>query len=256
MMGQDGKACQVERMQTVRKLIIIPMLLFCLNANAETRLYFSSTDPSPISPSYSSEWEKTNNSDRLRCLTKPSNSAMSDKTSTNGNNGLDDNDILTRQYVSDPLKAQTISGTAIAQIRCQVTNTLANASPAILVKVVSGDGSTTRGTLFSEFSDDISGSVEFSSTMTNRTFPASGTATLSAVAAQLGDRIVVEIGCRYNTTAGGTRTMTHSFGDNSGSDLPENNTETNPFNPWIEFSQDIEFAPVIYDSTLYDATLY
>jgi len=153
----------------------------------------------------------------------------------------DDYDTLALQFVSDPISAQTITGTIKGQIKCLESSALANFSYAIVVKVVSGDGSTVRGTLYTDFSD--TGAEFDDATRTNRKFPAAGSA-LGSVVAQAGDRIVIEIGARKNGTNASSRTATLTVGDSVASDLPEDEVETGVLNPWIEFSQTIKFSIV------------
>jgi hypothetical protein len=58
-------------------------------------------------------------------------------------------DVCIRRFVSDPLVgAQTISGTLFGQMYIGQSNTGMNALPQIMVKVISGDGTTLRGTLY------------------------------------------------------------------------------------------------------------
>ena len=68
---------------------------------------------------------------------------------------------------------------------------------------------------------------------------ADGDAT-GAVTALAGDRIVVEIGFS-NTTGGTSITGTLNFGDDSATDLGDNETDTAANNPFVEFSTEIIF---------------
>lgn len=145
-------------------------------------------------------------------------------------------DALARQYISDPLTEQTISGYVKGQLRVYQANSGDDFCRAIIVKVVSNDGSTVRGTLLSHFPASLTS--EFATSLTNRYYPPS--TALTPVDAEDGDRIVVEIGWRdFNATS--WIFAYFRFGDDAASDLPENETSTDDYNPWIEFSADLEF---------------
>jgi len=146
-------------------------------------------------------------------------------------------DQLIGQWISEPLAAQTISGTVKGQMRARESGSAADARAQVVIKVVSGDGQTVRGTLV-----DFSGaalSSEFSTTMTNRKFPlaAISPVTMSSVVAQAGDRLVIEIGSRRSGADPGSTEF--RLGESGGSDLPEDETTTQDQNPWMEFSSAI-----------------
>lgn len=84
-----------------------------------------------------------------------------------------------------------------------------------------------------------------SSTLTNRR----DTATSSSLTVEAGDRIIIEIGTGGNPNTGATHSSTISYGDDSGTDLPENDTETAANNPWVEFPNTITFL------TAYEVTV-
>jgi len=209
--------------------------MFAGHSQAITRFYLPASGAAEVSPSFNSSWNKTSDADRIRCVTTKINTTMASKTSSE-NVSTNPYDFLTRQYVSDPVAGQTISGTVKAQIRAQESNNAANFNRAIVIYVVSNDGATVRGTLLSI----LGGGSEYSnSALTNRNFPAS--TALSSVTAQNGDRIVIEIGTDSTNTSTTNRTATHSFGDDSSTDLPEDETTKSADNPWVEFSGDIIF---------------
>lgn len=227
-------------------LIIVFILTLSNMVFAGTRFYLpSSGSVSGVSPSFGPGWE-LNPPTRLKCVTSKINSSMSTVSRSDGGNQADDVDVGTRQYTSDPIAAQTISGTVKGQIRGFMNQSSSNYSPAIIIKVYSKNGTTLRGTLLSSFSDDASSGHEFSSsTHTNRKFPDGGSASLTSVDAQEGDRIVIEIGARRNASGVSGRSFELVIGDNASSLLPEDTTTTTALNPWIEFSQTIRFPTII-----------
>jgi len=199
-----------------------------------TRFYLPSTGAAEVSPAFDAGWVNIPaNVDRLKCVTTRINSAMVDAQRT-VTVGASEETVLVRQYVSAPIAAQTISGTVKLQARAREEAAGMNARDFLLLKVVSNDGSTVRGTLLALNSYK---NTELNTTLTNKTW-ADGDA-LTSVTAQAGDRIVAEIGVAWLSIL--NRSCWVNFGDNSATDLPENETETAAYNPWLEFSMDIVF---------------
>ena len=143
-----------------------------------------------------------------------------------------DRDILFRQYVSDPLVVQTIPGQTIRlQVRGRETLATQDMFLTWSVKVVSEDGGTVRGTLASIRRDG----TELDTVLTNR----GDSAPADSITLQSRDRLVFEIG------TGGDPLVSHdtdlSIGDDNATDLPQNDTETSAFNPWIELGATLTF---------------
>lgn len=202
-----------------------------------TRFYLQNSGAAPVSPSYSAGWEQNGEADRVKLERKAQTSLVSTLT----DNALTipittTQDILNRQYVSEPLPAQTISGTFSLVVRCVETDTNANATLATLVYVVSNDGTVSRGTLFSVFGTD----TEFGTTAATRIVNA---AAITAQTAQFGDRIVVEIGLTA-TVPLALDGASQRFGTSAASDFALTSALTTDLNPWCEFSQDL------WDTTL------
>lgn len=216
-----------------------------------TRFYLARNIAAPVETTPHAEWDETSD-------WYPNWSTLMSPTPTGSWSGLNTRtdtdtvstgnlDILLAQFVSDRLDAQTISGTLKGQMRASESSTNANMRSQVIVRVVSADGLTVRGTLYGGDLTAGSGSPtsEWATTLTNRRFPSgSGGVALSSVDAQLGDRIVIEVGCRAHNTSSTTYTATLQFGyeDFNGFDLPEDETNTaGQGNPWFEFSDDIAF---------------
>jgi hypothetical protein len=154
-------------------------------------------------------------------------------TATAGQKALD------RVYVSDPLSPQTISGTVKMQLMTREYATTDNVDQInLLIKVVSGNGATLRGTLLAL--GNYASTAEFINNATHRNKKGADGDALSSVVCQEHDRIVVEIGY-CNSTAGTTPEASAKFGENA-ADLPENETQTTDGAGWIEFSGDIAFS--------------
>lgn len=158
--------------------------------------------------------------------------------------GVAGDNILDRIFISDPLSAQTISGTVVswtASLSSSNNPALSTAWGEYEIYVVSGDGVTVRGTLLAlagSSSGEIAGTVYIS-----YQFIPSGTA-LSSLAVQAGDRLVIKMGFHIQNTDG-----TGTGGGAWGSDAignPDTPTDGSTVNddtwPWIEFSGAISFG--------------
>lgn len=229
------------RLGIILAFIFLVLVIFCPSCLAQTRLYLPSTGAAAVNPSFSAGWEDTGGADRIALATAAGGStAQTGKTVTDANNTID-TDLLARQYVSPPLNgAQTISGTIKGQVKASESANPQNAFPQMTVYVVSNDGLTVRGTAMAMHSSALSS--EFSTSNVNRKFPlaALSPVTLSSVSASDCDRIVIEYGSRNNSTGTGA-TITLVFGDDSASDLAENETQSTTADPWVEFSATISF---------------
>lgn len=201
------------------------------------RFYMPSTGAADVSPTFGGGWADTALGDRRKCVTTRISSAMTDTIFTTIA-GTSAQFVLRRQYVSAPLQAGTLSGTIKGQVRASGSGT--NSTLAVGIFVVSNDGSTVRGTALANTASQLTTTpprFAGSSVKTNRQMlDASDSASiaLSTVTVQSGDRLVIEIGVRE--LAGGGINGTLVFGDNSGTDLPEENSTSATNNPWIEFS--------------------
>jgi len=205
-----------------------------------SRFYMPSDDtasPDPnfaaISPAFDGAWEETGAAIRRQLGVAKGASASSSETFTYSGLSASD-DLLWYQFVSPPIAAQTVSGTVKGQVRVAEGASTDDERAQVVIRVLSNDGSTVRGTLLAASAASLSS--ELSTTLTNRKFPlaAISPATLSSVAASAEDRIVVEIGVRHHG-ATTTSAAIAVAGEDSGSDLAEDETDTTG-DPWIEFS--------------------
>ena len=207
-----------------------------------TRWYLPSTATPDVSPAFDAEWDVTDavtvGDYRGQMVRTPSGSPVVEQRITKPTSNVLNQDAIAKQFVSEALAAQTISGTVKGQIRTQHTSASANDRAQIIVRVVSNDGSTVRGVLYAGDPETLSGSPtsEFSTSNVNRRFPRGTEGALSPLAISAGDRLVVEVGVRWHTTSTSTYGSELHFYDDAVSDLPENETEGAALNPWVEFS--------------------
>lgn len=197
------------------------------------RFYLPNTGTAVISPSFNGAWEQTGQADRIMMVNKLTQSVLdplTDKTVTVPI--TTSQQILVRQFVSEPLEAQVFPSVNQIDIYIKVSEdaVTTNANLAWVVTVVSNDGSTLRGTLASM----STAASEFPTTAAS--LHVSGG--LNSVTAQMGDRIVFEIGVdAVAPTASGTATM--KFGDSAGVDYSGGN-DTADKNPFIDFFVDVK----------------
>jgi|SRR6185503_5551524 len=213
-----------------------------------SRLYFPETLAAPVTPPApvgSTEWEHINGVTRA-LLVEPDGSTLTTTAYTpDAADDLTNRDSCHRQYVSEPLQLQTISGNVTGQFQC--LEALANCNLFLTLKILvcSFDGATTRATLLAI---TRATSLELALSLTNRTFPS--TALSSYTTVNLGDRLVIEVGLGGNITSGTGGNVGHNgsirFGCSAaGGDLAVNETETGTtLRPWIEFANSLQwFAP-------------
>ena len=138
-------------------------------------------------------------------------------------------DVMILKFVSEPIPAQTISGTLTWVIGALEDAGSANDFYKIHAYVVSNDGATLRGTL-------LSNNVDTSEWPTAAQGQAPAAAkTLSEVTAQVNDRIVIEIGYDAQNSQAVERIGTLWYGG-TGSDLTAGGDETT-LTGWFEFSE-------------------
>lgn len=196
-----------------------------------TRFYLSNGGTAAVSPAYSATWEVSTDADRkplVRKLLLSATDALADKTINIPN--LTSQDILSRQFVSEPLPPQVITGTVSLVISATESGVTSNGTLAVAVTLVSQDGATVRGVMFSVFGTD----TEYATTASTRIVNAQA---LTQQTAQTGDRIVVEIGTTATTPA--LTTNTHRYGTSAATDFALTSALTTDLNPWIEFSQNL-----------------
>lgn len=212
-----------------------------------TRLYLPGTlaDEAglPFSAPFDPGWEHMANAYRRRAQPAPSGTAMQMQAAPN-ETGANNRDILLRQYLFGPLAAQTLAGTVKGQIRAKAgwssngSTYWDHGRAQMLVKVVAGDGSL-RATALAMTS---ASTPEFDiSAHVNARFPqgwSGAGATLTGVDIKRGDFLVLEIGLRRSLT-GGQVYSELVFGDSAAGDLAEDEADTDPDNPWVEFSANL-----------------
>lgn len=215
-----------------------------------TRFYFPLDTAAAVSPTVSSEWEHVEATPvRRKIVTSADSSTLTTVLiAYDGADDAVDKDALWRQYVSDPIPAQTIPvQTVSAQFQILEAHVANNLFLTIKIFVCSQDGATIKETLLAITRDD----QEPGTSLINRSF----TATTSAANVEANDRIVVEIGLGGTPGSGGG-TQGHNgsvrFGCNASSgDLPVDDTQTGTtYRPWLEFADSSLFATPVAPGTI------
>jgi hypothetical protein len=206
-----------------------------------TRCYFDSQAPT-VTPAFDAAWEVTGSAVRRGLVTAKDTShsleTLSAATALNSPAGAVDVAII--QAVSAPLASGvTIAGAIAGQIRAQESNAAGDLRMQCVIWVMQSDGSN-RGTLIAASAAALAS--EWATTLTNRSVPLGGSTTPTSVAAQTGDRIVVELGYRKHESATSSRTGSFSSGNPSGTDLAIDETTTTANVPWVEFTESLSFA--------------
>ena len=202
-----------------------------------TRFYLPSSGTAPVAPAYNTGWEDTSIAAALpgriyKKSTAGSTVSFDDASAAN-------RDILYRQYVSQPLLAQTIAIQTIKfQILASQTDAGNNLFTTLLIYVVNNAGSSVIGTVLAMTKDG----TEPAASLTNRLF----SATSSSLAVSESDRLVFEIGLSGDPANGKSHDGSLRIGDVSVSDLPEDDTTTADNNSWIEFATGVSMRTVDY----------
>lgn len=201
-----------------------------------TRIYFPSNIAAPCSPAFHAEWDLTGQAQRLVCVPQKQNTGFANNGPWSYTTGSP-KDGLAYQFISPPMLAQNITGTVKGQFRTSEFVSGDDMCRAVVIKVVSGDGAALRGVLLAHFPSSLVS--EYSTSFVNRSFPP--LSTLTDVTCQLGDRLVFELGSRSSAAGASYNNGKIEIGDNSANDLPEDETATSQYSPWIEFSADLQW---------------
>jgi len=206
------------------------------NVSRKLRLYLPSSGAPGISPAFDAAWGDTEDADRIAAVNSPSNTAMTNKTcdeavSTNPLN------VLARQYIYGPLTAGwKVEGVVRGVIRCLESNSAADFMAALKIRGVDSAGAN-PSTLLDIATAALSN--ELGTAAASRLFPRGWTSPILTpwTVPSGGGYLVIEVGVRSVNSSTTNRTATFRFGDTtSNSDRTEDETATDDFRPWIEFS--------------------
>lgn len=207
-----------------------------------TRLYLPDLSLAEVTPAFDGAWGATAEASRKKLALLKGNSPLAIGTvigPTWSGSELAGDSALDRQYISPPLAAQTISGTVKGQLLVREHALADNVDQIhVAIKVISNDGTSVRGTLLSKGS--FASTAEFLESGYRNKKIADGDS-LTSVAALAGDRLLIELG--YSASTNHSSPEGSAKWGESGTDLPEDETQTTDGVPWLEFS-----GPVVFRS--------
>ena len=201
------------------------------------RFYLPSTGAAAVSPAYyAMDYPCTT---RLAAVTTKITSALTAFGQVSyGNTGVAKTAGI-MQYVSAAQSARewTTADSIKCQGRCLATSNFTTAYLYLVIRVVSNDGGTFRGTLYAGVSP-----TDWSEAWpgVNRSIAGGAGSHVhvqNSVKGQANDRIVMDIGLQGNQNSGWDNSVIY-FGDAVSTDLPENETATDDYNAWIEFTEE------------------
>lgn len=202
-----------------------------------TRLYYGTANVAAIAPTVDAGWERNASVfARYAASTVKDNSALADAATLFGSTAT--SDTAWAQWVSDTLDVdQAIDGNISAVIRVQELSGTEDACLAFVIRVLSGDGGTIRGTLISHLDASIQ---EFNSgAATTRVVDAEALTLVNALA---GDRLVIEWGV-HGVTPDNLVNLIFRFGAPVGTaDFARTVGLSTDLVPWFEFSKLITFG--------------
>lgn len=202
-----------------------------------TRFYLPASGTAPLgSLAYDASWGRSEGFVRRPTDITKSNTSLATDTRTWGATAT--NDWVWIQFQSKRLAtgySWTTSDTVSMSMRCRENAAQVDTHLSYVIRVVSGDGGTIRGTI-GVFQ---ASSTEFTTTLSTKIHSAR-TDGASNFSSQAGDRIIIEIGV-YGVTPTAD-TVDIRFGDPTGvSDCPLTAGDTNDYCGWVELSRDVSF---------------
>lgn len=174
-------------------------------------------------------WDKTSDADPPCQLsrTKSGTEAVTTTTETVATNNYDSLwEILVTDAFTAPVSF-TASDTLQWVLGVLENNAGANAFWHVYAYITAGSTNTVRGVVLS---DNI-GATEFTTTLTGR---GEGTKALGSVSAQVGDRLVVEIGVQFQNTVTTSFSAQVALQGTGGTDLTQGSTSVTTQPGWIE----------------------
>ena len=150
-------------------------------------------------------------------------------------------DVGLLRFVSPALtRAITLNGTINWILGVSESNADANMALHLHAYVTTGDTDTPRGTLITDLLETAGNEWAAGGASTTGKVTEGGSVALTSVAAEVGDRIVIEYGAIARNTLTDPRNARASYGG-TGNDLTDGGDATT-LTGWIEFSQGLSFT--------------
>lgn len=200
-----------------------------------TRFYFPLNTVAPVSPTTLGTWNDTSQATYRKLETFKVGTTTGYGSLINNGAGIS---TVDRVYVSDPLRAQTLSLTTV-KMQLQSLSTVGgnDTISQLNIRTVNNDGTALREELLA--TNDYGGGTFFFTSQRNKTY-ADGDSLKSTITIEDGDRLVIVIGY-YGATVDLVDAKSR-YGNPASiiSDLPEDETQTASGVGWIEFSNAIQ----------------
>lgn len=209
--------------------LVTPQAANFISSLVTTRLYLQNQSAGYSPTTFRGAWDATGSAVTKKLgATKSGTSTTVALAETSTTNNFD---VLLARFVSDPFTNNvSFLANAVSTIAWIMMVTESNASANdffhIHAYVTTGDSDTPRGTVLT---DNIGG-TEWTTTGTGR---GEGAKTNSAVSAQIGDRLVIEVGYQAQNTSATSFTGTLRYGG-TGADVTQGSTTTSQVG-WVEF---------------------
>jgi hypothetical protein len=200
-----------------------------------TRYYFprqADTAAAPITPAVAGTWGVTAAGFYRAVLKTSKANSLAANVAVAETAAVEINGVIA-QYISPALSAGPISGTA-RMVNRWTYSSVDSAFGRVIIRLVSSDGLTVRGTLW-----DSQTSAALGISAQSRTFTESA---LTSLTAQAGDYLVVEIGGRFVNTTTTSRTVTAVVGEPNLTDLAFTSGSSTDGVGWLELILD-DVAP-------------
>lgn len=206
-----------------------------------TTIYLPSSGTAPVTPSTWNFPYQAGTTYTLPGVTSKTSTSIISRTTATGTVSPRLTGVM--RYVIGPLAEVQISGTVNMPMMGSESNAGANATLAVAVKIIQPNGAD-RSVLLAAVASDLidNATYEYGTSLgQRRAWDASETrpVPLTAQTPTSGDYLVIEIGFRSATTV--SRNIVLQHGDGSGSNLPDADSGTNQYDPWITFSQTLSF---------------
>lgn len=203
-----------------------------------TRFYLPSSGTPPVTPGTPTGWTQTTGWAAFPAVTAKTDTGLFNGSAVTELVGTQ----LDRVYVSDPIPAQTVSGTFSMVLTTSESSSTGDLWLDVHIKIVSNNGATVRGTLYAgSTASAVSATVgdENEEMATSGQTRIKNAIALTSVVAQANDRIVFEIGAKASAAA--TRTSTRRYGDPiaTADYALTSGLASSAGDPWIELSADV-----------------
>jgi|MudIll2142460700_1097286.scaffolds.fasta_scaffold04411_4 hypothetical protein len=206
-----------------------------------TRFYLPASGTAPLgSLAVDSQWELSDSLDRRPCDVVKSNTSLTQKSATWSS-------TTTQQWVWVQFQSKrlaagyswTTADTVSMVIKCAEAVAQVDSHLCYVIRVVSGDGSTIRGTIGSYLTTSSEYPTSLA-TIATRIHDAR-TSGASNFSSQAGDRIIIEIG--HHGVSPALNVAYHNYGDPTATqDFSLAAGDTNDYVPWVELSRDVSFV--------------